>query len=341
MRPPSSPIAKCFYVLDYSKLDYEGLSDHLLNTDYSLCLYCTDVEVIWCTLRSIIHEGIKLFAPMVKIRAKKNHPKWYNSAVRHLINCVRSIRKKAKLNPSATNTSKLAKAEQDLRSGMETAKSSYEAKLVDEFAFNGNNKIYKYINSISKSSGLPVTMYLNSVTATSDLDKVSLFNKYFESVYSKSDSFHPPPNATSLHTNTILDHLIITDTEVYTALASLDPLKASGVDSIGPKTLKSCSLALYPVVHHLFSLSLQSCKIPSEWKVHSIIPIFKSGDKSIVSNYRPISLLCVISKVLERIVYDKVFESIGKSITTTQLGFLRNHSCLQQLLTFLGGSLLP
>ncbi len=120
-----------------------------------------------------------------------------------------------------------------------------------------------------------------------------------------------------------------------TALASLDPLKSSGIDSIGPRILKSCSLALYPVVHHLFSLSLQSCKIPSEWKVHCIIPIYKSGDKNMVSNYRPISLLCVISKVLERIIYDKVFEFIGKSITTAQFGFLRNHSCLQQLLTFL------
>ena len=61
----------------------------------------------------------------------------------------------------------------------------------------------------------------------------------------------------------------------------------------------------------------------------------KSGDRSSISNYRPISLLCSISKVLERLVYDKVFEFVGQSISCFQFGFLRNHSCLQQLLLFL------
>ena len=334
---PPSVVVKSHYVLDYAKLDYEGMADHLLNIDYSSCLYCTDVEVIWCNLRSIINDAINRFAPRVKIRAKKNHPKWYNSAVRHHINCVRSIRKKAMLNPSATNISKLEKAELNLCSSMTAAKSSYEVKLVDEFAFNNSNKIHKYIKSILKTNNLPVSMCLNTHTVTSDGDKASLFNKFFESVYSKSDSGHHP-NSTSLQTpTTVLDHLVISDTEVYTALASLDPSKTSGIDNIGPRILKSCSLALYPVVHHLFSLSLQNCIIPSEWKVHCIIPIFKSGDKNMVSNYRPISLLCVISKVLEKIIYDKVFVFIGKSITSAQFGFLRNHSCLQQLLTFLWG----
>ena len=82
-------------------------------------------------------------------------------------------------------------------------------------------------------------------------------------------------------------------------------------------------------------MSLASCKLPKEWKLHCIIPIFKSGDKSLISNYRPISLLCSISKVLERIVYDKVFGFIGQSISKSQYGFLRDHSCLQQLFSFL------
>ena len=61
----------------------------------------------------------------------------------------------------------------------------------------------------------------------------------------------------------------------------------------------------------------------------------KSGDRSSISNYRQISLLCSISKVLERLAYDKVFEFVGQSISCSQFGFLRNQSCLQQLLLFL------
>ena len=132
-----------------------------------------------------------------------------------------------------------------------------------------------------------------------------------------------------------LESINITDLEVYTALSKLDPTKACGIDGIGPKLLRSCALALYPVNHHLFSISLWYCDIPLEWKLHCIIPIFKSGDRSSISNYRPISLLCSISNVLERLVYDKGFEFVGQSISCSQFGFIRNHSCLQQLLLFL------
>lgn len=66
-----------------------------------------------------------------------------------------------------------------------------------------------------------------------------------------------------------------------------------------------------------------------------IIPVFKSGDKSSVSNYRPISLLCSVSKLLEKLIYDKVIDFVSASISPCQFGFRPKHSTTQQLLTFL------
>ena len=66
-----------------------------------------------------------------------------------------------------------------------------------------------------------------------------------------------------------------------------------------------------------------------------ITPIHKAGNRTLVSNYRPISLLCSISKVLEQIVYKHLFEFVYGSISTKQYGFLKNRSTLFQLLTFL------
>ena len=82
-------------------------------------------------------------------------------------------------------------------------------------------------------------------------------------------------------------------------LSELDPAKAMGTDGIGPKVLKLCAAALEPLCHPW-------C-IPFEWKVHCITPIHKSGDKSIVSNYRPIALLSCVSKVLERLILLTMF----------------------------------
>ena len=88
----------------------------------------------------------------------------------------------------------------------------------------------------------------------------------------------------------------------------------------------------YPL-HNLFSSCLELGDIPSEWKIHKICPVPKSGDLLCVENYRPISLLCITGKVLERIVYDKIIDFIRPKISNHQHGFLQNRSCLTQLLS--------
>ena len=120
--------------------------------------------------------------------------------------------------------------------------------------------------------------------------------------------------------------------DVFHALRSLD--KAMGCDGISPKLLRTCALALYQPLYHIFSLSLYQGYLPIEWRTHLIKPIFKYGDKTYVRNYRPISLLRVISKVLEKLIYNCVVDFISSSISLQQFGFLRGHSTLQQLLIF-------
>ena len=69
--------------------------------------------------------------------------------------------------------------------------------------------------------------------------------------------------------------------------------------------------------------------LPNKWRIHKIIPIYKSGDKSSVKNYHPISLLCCISKVLESIIYDWIYDTISSHISTNQFGFLKKSNIFQ------------
>ena len=96
--------------------------------------------------------------------------------------------------------------------------------------------------------------------------------------------------------------------------------------------MKYYAVALCEPIHHLFSISLKTQRLPSDWQLHRITPVFKSGDKASVTNYRPILLLCCISKVLEQIVYDKCIDFISNLISNSQFGFLQDRSFLQQLL---------
>ena len=96
--------------------------------------------------------------------------------------------------------------------------------------------------------------------------------------------------------------ILLSYEEVYQVLSTLQIKKACGPDGIGPLVLQACASPLTPILHHLFSFSLNNGVVPTKWKLHAITPVFKSGDKSNVKNYRPISLLCNISKPLERLV---------------------------------------
>ena len=84
----------------------------------------------------------------------------------------------------------------------------------------------------------------------------------------------------------------------------------------------------------IFSQSLSHGVIPKSWKRAAIIPIYKSGDKTVPSNYRPISLTSVICKVLERIIRKQVFSFLDQKgcLNSTQHGFRPGRSCLSALL---------
>ena len=174
----------------------------------------------------------------------------------------------------------------------------------------------------------------NATTTDADLDKAELFNRYFYSIFTSSDYCLPDTTHLTVPVNH-LDSINLTEQEVIDTLNNLNPNKARGID-IAPVILKNCTCAfsLALPIHHLFTISLRSGNLPSEWKTHKIIPVFKSGDKTSVANYQPISLLCVISKVLERLVYDKVINTIAPSITPHQFGFQSNASTQQQLLIY-------
>ena len=85
----------------------------------------------------------------------------------------------------------------------------------------------------------------------------------------------------------------------------------------------------------LFNKSLKIGRLPDEWKKSDVTPVHKKDLKENVSNYRPISLLCVISKVMERCIHDRIYPIFSKLIDRNQHGFIKKRSCVTQLLSVL------
>ena len=229
----------------------QGLCDYLLDYDFTSCFSSMNVELIWSELKSIIISAIHNFAPTVKPRCRQTL-KWFTSQIRHRLNCIHSLRRKAKSRPSPHYLAKLKNSESQLAEEIQSAKLSYESNLVQDFATINSNKIYKYMNSLLKHDTIPPIMHHESSEAFSNKDKASLFNQYFQSVFTTSSFILPPLNDLPCP-SAVLNNILVSEVEVYDALVSLNPNKAMGVDCIGPKVLKTCAIALYLPIHHLFS----------------------------------------------------------------------------------------
>ena len=98
--------------------------------------------------------------------------------------------------------------------------------------------------------------------------------------------------------------------EVRNYLNGLDTSKACGPDGIPARLLKQCSEQIAPSLCAIFNNSLSSGRIPREWKSADITPVHKKESKEPADNYRPISLLPMVSKVLERCVFKAMYNHI-------------------------------
>ena len=160
------------------------------------------------------------------------------------------------------------------------------------------------------------------------------FNKYFYSTFTHApevplDAFTPPDDRMP-----VLDSLVLCEDEVYKVLLNVDPSKAPGPDGLPTIVLKTCARDLTPSLCALFNLSLAVGKLPTEWKDALVVPVHKKGKKEDVTDYRPISLLCVVSKVLERCIFKHFKDFLCPLFDNAQHGFLQGRSTVTQLLAF-------
>ena len=136
-------------------------------------------------------------------------------------------------------------------------------------------------------------------------------------------------------TNDTISSIELSNEDVLSALQSLNPSKTPGPDELHPRILKECANDLAPSLCMLFNKSLRLGKLPSDWKLANITPVFKKGGKSLISNYRQISLLSIVSKLCERCVLKKLLPDLVHLLSDLQHGFVQGRSCVTQLLSVL------
>ena len=124
--------------------------------------------------------------------------------------------------------------------------------------------------------------------------------------------------------------------KILNILKGLNPSKAAGIDNLSGKFLKDGAHVLERPISQLCNLSIKLNSFPRSCKIAKVKPLFKKGSKTDPQNYRSISLLSLLSKIMERIVHDQIEEFLSKNklLYRLQSGFRKNYStntCLGHL----------
>ena len=131
-----------------------------------------------------------------------------------------------------------------------------------------------------------------------------------------------------------IDHITIQSNEIMSLIRNLNPNKATGSDGISGQMLLLCDNSVLLPLKMIFQNILVTSKYPDMWKLANVTPIFKKGDKQLIKNYRPISLLPICGKIFEKIIFNNLYSYLNANnlITKNQSGFRPGDSTTNQLL---------
>ena len=173
---------------------------------------------------------------------------------------------------------------------------------------------------------------MNNEHAEDDLQKANMLNNFFtfQRIVDDSNKVLPDINRPEYALNSI--EICIQD--VKDVLMNLNIYKACGPDVLSPRLLKEGATVLAEPLSILFNRSLEKCYFPVIWKDANVSPIYKKDDQSLPSNYRPISLLSSVGKVMERCVHKHLYNYVIENnlIAPLQSGFKHGDSTNFQLI---------
>jgi hypothetical protein len=229
------------------------------------------------------------------------------------------------------NKAKYLEISRECRQAIYEHVTAKERALLDT---NNLGQFYKYVNrKLATKSGIGVLKDNNGANVFDPADQANLFSEFFSSTLITDDGLLPA-FPSRVPANTSLCYIPFDQDRVLKALNKLRPGTAGGPDGLQPCFLKRISKYIAHPLSVMFEQFFLNSYVPPIWKKAYVRPIIKSGSASLTSNYRPISLTCTCSKLMESIVSRDMLEYLLDNglISDQQYGFIPKRSTCSQLL---------
>ena len=217
-------------------------------------------------------------------------------------------------------------------------KSKYYSKVVKRFLNPSTSpKTYSSIlKTFLNNKKIPVIppIFHDNKYITDFKQNVQIFNSHFFKQCSPLINNSKIPLECSCKSNESLFSINFEINEIDKIIKNLNPNKSHGHYLVSICMLRLCAESIYKPLNLIFKSCLETGQVPSNWRKANVVPVFKKSDKQLVKNHSPISLLSIIDKIFEWLLYNQMFEFFIRNdlISQNQSGFKPGDSCINQLL---------
>ena len=319
----------------------DQFNEILANKDWTELYSIDSSEDGYTHFMLFIQNAYNQTFPLTETRQKRKKDKpWITSAIRNSIRVKNKLYKQYHRIPTVYNEIRHKTYKRVLKKLIEISKKQhYNLALVQH---KGNLKqtwrLLKEVIGVPNKKDISKTFKVNHKTLTEPSEIANHFNEYFVNVGDNLAKNIPPSHLSPLRHVKKNDRSIFLAPVVEQEIANcISHIKdgSSGHDSIKPSVIKKCKTHLLRPLAHIFNLSISEGRVPTPLKYAYITPVFKTGDQTSVNNYRPISVLPVFSKLLERLIFNRTYSFILNNdiLSDQQFGFRKKLSTEMALLS--------
>ena len=325
---------------NFKNADFALYRLRLSEFNWDKCFELNNIDDTSDAITENIFRIAKLCIPNRYVTVRPSYKSWYNNELRMLNRKKLRYFKKAKRTNNPADWIQFTQLRAEYQTKLANAKMEESDNKYSLLAENGNKnpkKWWSLLKSVYKNNDIADTIppiEKNGETVTDDMEKAKVFNDFFLSASQVDDSNARVPEGNRIFDDgNRLSYIDITLNDVIDQVKCLDTSKSYGPDGISPVLIKEGGEIISMVLHRLFRLSMQQQKFPAIFKKANVIPVHKKDAKNVLSNYRPISLLNVNSKIFEKIIFKYLYNFFQDNfiLSNYQSGFQAGKSTVTQL----------
>ena len=327
-------IPKTVRYRNYRHYDHNKLKQDLRKADWTSVYSANSVSDSLQAFNKILTDLFNRSAPFVTKRANTNICPWLTKDLKNEMNYRDVLQRKFRKSKTTAKYETYKHQRNKVNNLIKRAKQTYNKNMLRE-NINNPTSFWKSLKKVFPSK--PKTKHTCSTFKFDEneiSDKQTIaneFGRFFSNIATKLlHILHPVKNfiwnkaiKIPIRTTQRFSFRSVTPSEIFRCLRKLQRNKSSGIDELPPNLLKDAAEEISKPLAFIINKSLSTGTIPTLWKISKVTPLHKSDSKAEFNNYRPISVLPCLSKILERIVHRQISDYLEKyhPFKTSQFGF--------------------